>query len=121
MLKWADAKAVKEELETQIAALLGPKTEADLAPAPKGKAKGKKEKGDAKGKAKAPTEGKPQEKEEGETFTSVVEKFHKVGKNDVTDGYVTTPNTKRLLEEHVKIVGGKVSRVSRQLGAASLP
>ncbi len=33
-LKWADVGAVRAELEAQIAALLGPKTEADLAPPP---------------------------------------------------------------------------------------
>lgn len=31
-LKWADPKDVKEEVDAQILALLGPKTEADLAP-----------------------------------------------------------------------------------------
>lgn len=29
-LKWADGAAIKRELDTQIAAILGPKTEADL-------------------------------------------------------------------------------------------
>lgn len=36
--------------------------------------------------------------------------FHKVGENYKTDGYVVTPNTMRLLDEHVKVVQGKVSR-----------
>ena len=31
-LKWADGAAVKAELEAQMAAFLGPKTEADLKP-----------------------------------------------------------------------------------------
>ena len=32
-----------------------------------------------------------------------------VGKNDETDGYIVTPNTKRLLAEHLQATGGKVS------------
>lgn len=35
ILKWADGKAVKNEFDIQILDLLGPKTDADLAPAPK--------------------------------------------------------------------------------------
>ena len=38
-LKWADVAAVRAELDVQVAALLGPKTEADLAPPEKKKAK----------------------------------------------------------------------------------
>lgn len=34
--------------------------------------------------------------------------FHKPGENNSTDGYVVTQNTKRLLQEHLKITGGKV-------------
>lgn len=34
--------------------------------------------------------------------------FHAPGENYKSDGYVVTPNTKRLLEEHLKITGGKV-------------
>lgn len=34
--------------------------------------------------------------------------FHKPGENHVTDGYVVTDNTVRLLEEHLEITGGKV-------------
>jgi hypothetical protein len=36
-LKWADGAAVRAELATQVEALLGPKTEADLAPPEKKK------------------------------------------------------------------------------------
>lgn len=32
---WADGKAVKNEFDVQLLDLLGPKTDADLAPAPK--------------------------------------------------------------------------------------
>ena len=34
-LKWADGKVIKSEIEIQVLSLLGPKTEADLAPPPK--------------------------------------------------------------------------------------
>ena len=34
-LKWADGKVVKSEIDIQILSLLGPKTDADLAPPPK--------------------------------------------------------------------------------------
>lgn len=34
--------------------------------------------------------------------------IHKVGENYKTDSYVVTPNTMKLLAEHVKAVGGKV-------------
>lgn len=36
--------------------------------------------------------------------------FHKVGENYKTEGYVTTPNTPRLLKNHLIQTGGKVSR-----------
>lgn len=34
--------------------------------------------------------------------------FHKVGENYKVEGYVTTPNTMKLLAEHTKQVNGKV-------------
>lgn len=34
-LKWGDGKVIKSEIELQVLSLLGPKTEADLAPPPK--------------------------------------------------------------------------------------
>jgi hypothetical protein len=34
--------------------------------------------------------------------------FHLPGENYKTDGYVTTPNTMRLLKSHLQITGGKV-------------
>ena len=39
-LKWADGKAVKNEIDMQILHLLGPKTEEDLAPVKKQKSEG---------------------------------------------------------------------------------
>lgn len=35
ILKWADGKAIKNEFDVQLLDLLGPKVDADLAPAPK--------------------------------------------------------------------------------------
>lgn len=34
--------------------------------------------------------------------------FHKPGENYKTEGYIVTPNTHKLLQEHLKITGGKV-------------
>nr|KAG5708784.1 hypothetical protein BaRGS_031938 [Batillaria attramentaria] len=39
-------------------------------------------------------------------------KFHKPGENYKTDGYIITPNTMRLLEEHVKAIGYKPFKVT---------
>ncbi|XP_063379722.1 probable glutamine--tRNA ligase isoform X1 [Cydia fagiglandana] len=115
-LPWADGKAIKNEVDVQILDLLGPKTEADLAPAPKpekkakGSEAGKKQVKDGKAAAK-------QEKSEaaGDSVSAVsihdlMKKlpFHAPGENYKSDGYVVTPDTKRLLQEHLKITGGKV-------------
>lgn len=34
--------------------------------------------------------------------------FHKPGENYKTEGYIVTPNTQKLLQEHLQITGGKV-------------
>ncbi|XP_026326443.1 probable glutamine--tRNA ligase isoform X2 [Hyposmocoma kahamanoa] len=116
-LPWADGKAIKNEVDIQIFDLLGPKSEADLAPPPKTDKKGKS--GDA---------GKKQKKEDSKVTTAVDKcessgdvdgassiselmkklPFHAPGENYKADGYVVTPDTKRLLEEHLKMTGGKV-------------
>ena len=36
--------------------------------------------------------------------------FHKPGENYKTDGYVMTPNTMKIIEDHLKITGGQVRR-----------
>ncbi|GAB0098711.1 Glutaminyl-tRNA synthetase, class Ib, non-specific RNA-binding domain 2 [Sergentomyia squamirostris] len=111
-LPWADGKAVKNEVEVQIFDLLGPKTEADLAPVAKSEKKPK----------KAASEVKPTVSvESGATGDSVKDgansiaelmrtkvHFHAPGENYKTDGYVVTPETERLLREHLKVTGGKV-------------
>ncbi|CAH1994867.1 unnamed protein product [Acanthoscelides obtectus] len=111
-LPWADGKNVKNEIDTQVFALLGPKTEADMNPAAK----------TAK-KAVKPIKAEPKEaikkssqleadssSPQGVTISDVMKKvnFHKPGENYKTDGYVVTENTHKLLEEHLKITGGKV-------------
>ncbi|XP_045459617.1 probable glutamine--tRNA ligase [Melitaea cinxia] len=115
-LKWADGKAIKNEVDIQILDLLGPKTEADLAPVPKAE---KKTKGDVNKKVKKE---EPQANETSDVTESSGDiggavsipelmkklQFHAPGENYKSDGYVVTPNTKKLLEEHLKITSGKV-------------
>ncbi|XP_022829459.1 probable glutamine--tRNA ligase [Spodoptera litura] len=120
-LPWADGKAIKNEVDVQILDLLGPKTEADLAPVPKAE---KKPKGDAGKKSKKPIEAaaaagasKPAAENDvafdvggASSISELMKKlpFHAPGENFKSDGYVVTNDTKRLLEEHLKITGGKV-------------
>ncbi|XP_075972930.1 glutaminyl-tRNA synthetase [Anticarsia gemmatalis] len=115
-LPWADGKAIKNEVDVQILDLLGPKTEADLAPPPKAE---KKPKGDGGKKAKKVEDkaSKPADKAESSddvggasSISELMKKlpFHAPGENFKSDGYVVTSDTKRLLAEHLKITGGKV-------------
>lgn len=112
-LKFADSGLVKRQVDLQVLALIGPKTEEELNPAPKKKAAGKapppaKE---AQKKETGPAEPKAEEEEGVESLEELFRSrnpFHKVGENFRTDGYVVTPQTTRLLAEHVKKVRGKV-------------
>lgn len=109
-LPWADGKAVKSEVDLQILDLLGPKTEADLAPVSKSDKKGAKP-AKVENKAKPVTSSvKEPEPVNGLSIIDVMKKvsFHAPGENFKTDGYVVTPNTMKLLQEHLKITGGKV-------------
>lgn len=120
-LRWADGSNVKREVDLQVIVLLGPKTEAELAPQPKKKAP-KPEKEKPKVAEKQPN-GKPAAnsselpKDEGveggaESIDELLKTrthFHAVGQNFKTDGYVVTPKTMKLLTNHVSIIGGKVS------------
>lgn len=38
--------------------------------------------------------------------------LHKPGENFKSEGYIITNNTRRLLEEHLKITGGQVALVN---------
>lgn len=110
-LKWADGKLVKSEFDSQLLQLLGEKTAADLAPLPKeGKNKQKAPEKEAKKKTEKENEtGK--EKIGAQTISELMKtkvNFHKTGENYKTEGYVVTPNTHKLLKEHLRITGGKV-------------
>ncbi|XP_053599968.1 probable glutamine--tRNA ligase isoform X2 [Plodia interpunctella] len=114
-LPWADGKAIKNEVDVQILDLLGPKTEADLTPPPKAE---KKQKGGDFAKKARKDDNKAISSEKVNTsdiggassISELMKKlpFHAPGENYKTDGYVVTSDTKRLLEEHLKITGGKV-------------
>lgn len=108
LLPWADGKAVKNEVEVQIFDLLGPKTEADLAPPPKVDKKSKEKKEIATKVVAVESDiSKDGASSIGELMKTKVN-FHAPGENYKTDGYVTTKNTDKLLKEHLKQTGGKV-------------
>ncbi|KAF2354524.1 Glutamine-tRNA synthetase [Trinorchestia longiramus] len=115
-LMWADNKKIKEEFDLQVIMLLGPKTEEDLAkPAKAPKQNNPVEKND---------KNVPQEKKaalcngaaEADQVLSGVSMldllrnapFHKPGENHKSEGYVITPNTHNLLQQHLKLTGGQV-------------
>lgn len=111
VLPWADGKQVKNEVDVQIFDLLGEKTEADLAPPPK-KQKEKKPVETANKSEKLANAEDASKVSDGASSIAELMKtkvhFHAPGENYKTDGYVVTPNTERLLKEHLKITGGKV-------------
>ncbi|XP_059178645.1 glutamine--tRNA ligase-like [Physella acuta] len=110
-IKWADGKAVKNELDMQILDLLGPKTDADLEKPQKSKAAPKPTKPtDTPSKAESDNNAVS---EDGQVkgFAEVMGdalRFHKPGENYKTDGYVITPKTMELLKKHLEETGGKV-------------
>ena len=113
-LKFADGKILKNELDMQLLMLLGPKTEADLAPATKSK-KEKKTKSRAGYVSNHEVEGSKisektelDEKSLMEQLRGAALKFHAPGENYTTDGYVVNENTMHLLKEHLEITGGQV-------------
>lgn len=117
-LSWADGKAIKNEVDLQILDLLGPKTNADLTTQVKTnkKVKGSKPSGgDAKQSSEESTD-QPiisgiDSSANALTIVDVLKTkvhFHKPGENFKTDGYVVTPKTMDLLQEHLKITGGQV-------------
>jgi len=85
---------------------LGPKNDADLAPPSKVDKKPK--------EVKKETSNVPQKQEESDGASSIGElmknkvHFHAPGENFKTDGYVVTPNTEKLLKEHLKRTKGQV-------------
>ncbi|XP_029166056.1 probable glutamine--tRNA ligase [Nylanderia fulva] len=113
ILKWADGKMVKNEFDVQLLYLLGPKTETDLIPVSKVK-QPKDKQTKAVNKSEIVNEGQKAsngEKIEAQTISELMKNkihFHKPGENYKTEGYIVTPNTHHLLEEHLKATGGKV-------------
>ncbi|CAG2054250.1 unnamed protein product [Timema podura] len=114
-LKWADGKEIKNEVDLQILDLLGPKTESDLAPPQKQDKKIKPLKEEKLKETSLKEDVCTLENGIGDSPSLTVSEmlktkthFHKPGENYKTDGYVITENTMRLLQEHLKITGGKV-------------
>ena len=103
-LKWADGKSVKIEFDSQLLALLGPKTEADKKPEPKKEEVGKKVENLQVAK-KAVDDEKILSFME---LTGEAINFFKPGENYKTEGYVVTDNTMELIKQHLKETGGKV-------------
>eukprot|EP01027_Heterolobosea_sp_BB2_P003525 GEZU01005333.1.p1 GENE.GEZU01005333.1~~GEZU01005333.1.p1 ORF type:complete len:795 (+),score=372.73 GEZU01005333.1:80-2464(+) len=99
ILKWAEGKELKEELDRQVAEILGPKTAADeeALKAPRKKvekpAKAAAAKPDTNNNAAAAVD----EEEEIKSY----DKF--IGRD-----LLAARNSKRLIEEHEKITGGKI-------------
>ncbi|CAH1113355.1 unnamed protein product [Psylliodes chrysocephalus] len=107
-LVWADGKAVKNEIDVQVFNLLGPKTEADLAPVPKvGKAP---KVTNSDSKPKLDINKSDQVSVQSLNIQDVMKKvnFHAPGENYKTDGYVVTEHTDNLLKQHLKLTGGQV-------------
>lgn len=115
VLKWADGKAVKSEIDVQVLDLLGPKTDADLAPLPKPEKKAK------VAPTATATPGKPEHKEAADdaldgsggaaTITELMKtkvNFHKPGENYKTEGYMINDQTMSRLQAHLKRTGGQV-------------
>jgi len=104
-LPWADGKLMKSEMDAQILSLLGPKTEADAAPAKK---KPKKEKVSEANNIASTAE--PEVSDGAATITDLMKKvdFHKPGENYKTDGYVVTENTMNHMKDHLVRTKGQV-------------
>ena len=116
-LAWADGKAIKSEFDVQVLDMLGPKTEADLAPPPK------KEKANKKADKKPVNATKKDETTEdvngnnadddggAATISELMKNkvhFHKPGENYKTDGYVINDTTMERLKDHLQRTKGQV-------------
>ncbi|KAL6838739.1 hypothetical protein ACP4OV_031453 [Aristida adscensionis] len=103
---WGDAKAIKEEIDTRLAEILGPKTEADnIKPVKK-----KKEK-PAKVEEKKVAVAAPSEEELNpySIFPHPEENFKVHTEIFFSDGNIwRAHNTKEILDKHLKATGGKV-------------
>ncbi|XP_057339133.1 probable glutamine--tRNA ligase isoform X2 [Microplitis mediator] len=117
-LKWASGESIKNEVGVQMIDILGPKTAEDEAPVGKNQKQAKvkvdKEKNVKKDEKNDKKESKAADDSSSDSAKTISElmktkvHFHKPGENYTTNGYVVTPNTHRLLAEHLKVTGGKV-------------
>ena len=72
-------------------------------------------------KEKAKKEPKPEKsakpdaatKNESPSLTGEALNFHKPGENYKTDGYIITPDTMRIIDDHLKLTGGQVRSAIR--------
>ncbi|XP_068758276.1 glutamine--tRNA ligase-like [Montipora capricornis] len=111
-LKWADGKAIKAEIDMQVLDLLGPKTEEDMQKQkavkdPKPSKEGKATKEVSSAVVESQVNGDAEDEEANSIFGEA-SKFHKPGENFKTPGYVVTPNTLKLMKEHLERTGGRV-------------
>ncbi|CAI8005215.1 Glutamine--tRNA ligase [Geodia barretti] len=108
-LRWADGKLVKEVIDQQLEALIGPRSQ--QSPQSNIQKSGCGGKSGAKAVVKEKKAGEEEEsrseKTAGELFGEAAN-FHKPGENYKTEGYVVTPHTMRLLKKHLEETGGKV-------------
>jgi len=101
LIKFADGRIVKREMDMQILDLLGNKTDLDMAP--------KKAKKENKNVPK-----KVDEKQVVETSDLMTQlrgcalKFHKPGENYTTEGYKMTSNTMEHMKKHLEFTGGQI-------------
>jgi len=110
-LPWADGKAIKSEFDVQVLDLLGPKTEADLAPPPKKEKKTKEPKSEKKEDSKKKVAKEDAVEDGAATIAELMRNkvhFHKPGENFKTDGYVIDDTTMDRLAAHLKRTKGQV-------------
>eukprot|EP00037_Helgoeca_nana_P032818 m.415490 g.415490 ORF g.415490 m.415490 type:complete len:790 (+) comp29649_c0_seq1:106-2475(+) len=104
-LKWADGKLMKKVMDQEIERYLGPRTEADNAKPTKVKKVKEPKAAAAKGKGAAAAADEPVLSV---ALQGAAMRLHKVGGNDTSAGYVTTPRTRAHLDAHFKHVHGQV-------------
>lgn len=108
-LKFADGKSIKSEVDMQLLDLLGPKTEADLAPTPKNKKSNNvKSPKEDKSKDSKPKAVELDDRSLMDQLRGAALSFHKPGENYLTENYVLTTKTMDLLKEHLALTGGQV-------------
>ncbi|XP_077980161.1 glutamine--tRNA ligase-like [Glandiceps talaboti] len=108
-LKWADGKAVKNEMDMQILDLLGPKTEEDKQKPVKSKTQHEKPKKEETKKTEVEKElASPMDGQSPYQIMGAALTFHKPGENYTTEGYVLTSKTMELLKKHLEETRGQI-------------